>query len=189
MPHRDPLRLLLTAYLEDRPEDAARVAPVLALLQGTPRCFERDALPGHVTASAWILDAERRRSLLTHHKKLGRWLQLGGHADGETDVHAVALREAREESGLVHFEFFARGGGVRPLDVDVHWIPPRKDAPGHWHHDVRFLLIAGPDQSIACSDESVDLRWFTDSEVLAATDEDSVLRLLRRARELVPAAG
>lgn len=188
MPHRDGVRELLRRYLAQHPEDGARIAPVLALVAAESRCFERDALPGHLTASAWIFSHDLRRSLLTHHRKLGRWLQLGGHADGEVHLHEVALREAREESGLEHFEIVRTRGALSPLDVDVHWIPPRparpgaREEPGHWHHDVRFLLIAGGEREVVASEESVELRWFTDEDVQQATSEESVLRLLRRAR-------
>ena len=183
MPHREPLRRMLFRYLELWPGDGERVRPVLDLLAGSPRCFERDHLPGHVTASAWILSADRSKSLMTHHKKLARWLQLGGHADGDPAVEQVAVREAREESGLGGFDLVQRDGELVPLDVDVHWIPQRMAEPGHWHHDVRFLLLARGGESIAISAESNDLRWFTDAEVCATVHEESVLRLLARARE------
>ena len=185
MPHREPLLLLLARHLMAWPDDAERVATVCELLHGTPRCFERDSYPGHVTASAWILGADRERSLLTHHKKLGRWLQLGGHADGAPQVLEVALREAREESGLTHLTAWTQDGEPLSLDVDVHWIPARQSEPGHWHHDVRFLLLAGPGQEIVRSEESNDLQWFTDAEVRRLVDEESVLRLLLRARSVL----
>ena len=180
--HRDPLLVLLARYLERWPVDAVRVAPVVDLVRSEPRCFDRDCFPGHVTASAWIMSHDYRRSLLTHHKKLSRWLQLGGHADGQNLVHEVALREAREESGMQEFEQVTDRGEITPLDVDVHWIPPHKDEPGHWHHDVRFLLVAMPGQALVQSEESHELRWFTDLELTRATGEESVLRLQRRAR-------
>ena len=91
-------------------------------------CFDRTCRPGHITAAAWILSADRRRSLLTHHRKLDRWLQLGGHADGQWHVEEVALREAREESGLTRFDIVPIDGVLMPFDVDVHEIPARYDA-------------------------------------------------------------
>jgi 8-oxo-dGTP pyrophosphatase MutT (NUDIX family) len=180
--HREPLLRRLARHREVWPEDAERVARVVELVRAHERCLSRDCLPGHVTASAWIVTPDRQRCLLTHHGKLDRWLQLGGHADGEPHVHEVALREAREESGMQQFELVRHEGEITPLDVDVHWIPPRRDEPGHWHHDVRFLLIADPRQPLVRSEESHDLRWFAAEEVAGVTAEESVLRLARRAR-------
>ena len=185
MPHRAPLLRQLDLYLEAHPEDAARTMPIVELVRNEPRCLHRDCFPGHVTASAWIVTSDRRVSLLTLHKKLGRWLQLGGHADGHALVHEVALREAREESGLAQLTLVTGARGLVPLDVDVHAIPMFKDEPGHWHHDVRYLLIAGPDQQIARSAESEDLRWFRDAELPHVVSEESVLRMWRRARTML----
>jgi 8-oxo-dGTP pyrophosphatase MutT (NUDIX family) len=137
------------------------------------------------------VSADRRRCLLTHHRKLRRWLQMGGHADGQSQVEEVALREAREESGMTGFDLVPIYGTLMPLDVDVHQIPARYDAAGqliedaHEHHDVRFLLIAHSGQEARCSDESHDVRWFTPDEIADLTDEESVLRMLRKALELI----
>ena len=128
--------------------------------------------------------------LLTHHRKLGRWLQLGGHADGDPDSAAPsALREAREESGMDAFRCGRAGraadGGVLPIDVDVHVIPARPGEPEHEHHDVRFLLVAAPDQPLVISDESNDLRWFAWRELDEVGEDESVLRLARKARRVL----
>src|SRR5437773_8684321 len=101
-------------------------------------CFERSLQIGHITGSAWIVDRDRTHALLTRHRKLNKWLQLGGHADGDPDILRVALREAREESNL---------DAIRPVseaifDVDIHLIPERAGEPEHLHYDVRFLLEA-----------------------------------------------
>ena len=187
MPHRRTLLRQLERYRESHPEDGDRTAPIVDLVRAHPRCLLRDCFPGHVTASAWIVSPDHRTSLLTRHRKLQRWLQLGGHADGEPSVHDVALREAREESGLSDFTVVGAAAEPVPLDVDVHRIPPHGGEPEHWHHDVRFLLVAGPGQRLVRSDESEDLRWFTDAELLATVDEESVLRMWRRARALLGA--
>ena len=102
-----------------------RVDHVRQFVRVHPDCFERSCREGHITASAWIVSADHRAALLTHHRKLDRWLQLGGHCDGEADVAAVALREAREESGLVDLRFAYAGDAPVPVDLDVHPIPPR----------------------------------------------------------------
>ncbi|MGH2899735.1 MAG: NUDIX hydrolase, partial [Solirubrobacteraceae bacterium] len=154
--HRKSLLDQLARYLVRHPDERVSVDHVIQFVRANPDCFERACLDGHVTASAWILSHDRERFLLTHHAKLGRWLQLGGHADGDPDTAAVALREAREESGMEKFELVP----VIPFDVDVHLIPARGAEPAHLHHDVRHLLVAAPDQPLCISSESHDLAWF-----------------------------
>jgi 8-oxo-dGTP pyrophosphatase MutT (NUDIX family) len=201
--HRRPLLELLARYGERHPEERACVARVRALVESRPDCFLRTCLPGHITASAWILSPDHRRFLLTHHRKLDRWLQLGGHADGETEVAAVARREADEESGQGPFAFLGAcdpARGPLPVDVDVHAIPARArdDAgpgePAHEHHDVRFALVASRD-AVRLSGESTALRWFEmdalDAVLPALGADASLLRLGRKVRDLLadPAAG
>jgi 8-oxo-dGTP pyrophosphatase MutT (NUDIX family) len=181
--HRTPLLRTLDAYLEGHPEDRLRAERVRQFVRAHPDCFERSNHEGHVTGSAWIVSADRRRYLLTHHRKLGRWLQLGGHADGDPDPARVALREAREESGMRDFELFRRGGELLPLDVDVHRIPAHGGEPEHLHHDVRYLLIAAPGQELVRSAESFELRWFPLESDAPLAGEASLLRMWRRARE------
>jgi len=189
--HRRPLLDMLECYRRAFPAEAEMVDRIEALIDEHADCFERTCRPGHITGAAWILSPDRRHCLLTHHRKLDRWLQLGGHADGQTHVEEVALREAREESGMTGFDFVPIAGALLPLDVDVHEIPARFDASGqiiedaHEHHDVRFLLMAHAGQSIATSDESHEIAWFTTEEVLRLTDEESVLRMLYKAAELL----
>lgn len=147
-------------------------------------CCERGLKIGHVTGSAWIVDRSRSYTLLTHHGKLDKWLQLGGHADGEANVRNVALREAMEESGL---------GSVRALsekifDVDIHLIPARRDEPEHFHYDVRFLLEADRAEPLQISSESKDLQWVAMERVAELTQEESVLRMVRKTLALEMAA-
>jgi 8-oxo-dGTP pyrophosphatase MutT (NUDIX family) len=147
------------------------VAECLSFLANASLPFDREHAAGHFTGSAWLVDASGKRVLLTHHRKLNRWLQLGGHADGDSDLAAVALREAREESGLsglsVEHEIF---------DVDRHWIPERPDEPGHWHYDVRYVVRAGVRDAFAVSDESLDLAWVPIERLAALDDTDESLR-------------
>src|SRR5688572_24376371 len=98
--HRRSLISLLEAYTPSDATDAAARDRILRFVRAHDDCFERTLLEGHVTGSAWIVNPARTRCLLTHHRKLDRWLQLGGHADGQTDILEVAMREAVEESGL-----------------------------------------------------------------------------------------
>lgn len=189
--HRRPLLGLLQRYEARYPEERACVGRIRELVRNRQDCFDRSCLPGHITASAWIVSSDARRFLLTHHRKLDRWLQLGGHADGDADAATVALREAREESGLRYFEFLNDGRGdealATPIDVDVHGIPARPGEPAHEHHDIRFLLVAAPDQEIQISEESKALEWFEWERLGKDFDEESLLRLGRKAERIVNA--
>ena len=159
-----------TSAKEER--DKIRMIELLA----KPDCFHRTCLPGHFTASAWIQNMTGSKALMTHHRKLGRWLQLGGHADGTPDLHSVALREAEEESGLSGFEF----ASDHIFDIDIHAIPPRKNEPEHLHFDVRFLLKIDELPPII-SKESLNLRWVPVQEIESLTTSESVLRLVRKS--------
>jgi 8-oxo-dGTP pyrophosphatase MutT (NUDIX family) len=143
-------------------------------------CLLRSCLPGHFTGSAWVVDPARRRTLLTHHRKLDKWLQLGGHADGEADLLAVAVREAQEESGLTRVKAVTTG----IFDLDRHLIPARKNEPTHWHYDVRFLLEADPTEPVVVSSESKSLAWVDLAEVAQLNPEESMLRMVRKTANM-----
>ncbi|MFE7648284.1 NUDIX hydrolase [Streptomyces phaeoluteigriseus] len=129
---------------------------------------------GHLTASALVIDAEQGRVLLTLHRKLRMWLQMGGHCEPQdVSLAAAALREATEESGIPGLTLLAGG----PVRLDRHPIP----APCHWHLDVQYAAVAPPGSTHAISDESLDLRWFPYDAVAEVADE-SVVRLLEATR-------
>ncbi len=156
--------------------EAAMLAEYLPFIAAHPDCLWRSCLAGHLTASAWIVDAARTRTLLTHHHKLDRWLQLGGHVDGEADLADAAMREAREESGLLRLRL------VSPeiFDVDRHAIPARGAEPEHWHFDVRFLIEADPAEPLVVSNESKDLAWVELGRVAALNPSESLARMVRK---------
>ena len=185
--HRYHLLQLLERYLAIYPDEQEMVARIVALVEAHPDCFERTCHPGHITGSAWVLSSDHQQVVLVHHRKLGRWLQPGGHADGDGDVVQVAWREATEETGLAELALFQLDGELVPLDVDVHEIPARYDASGqlieqaHEHHDIRFLFVAGANQTLVISEESHAVEWFEQKAIGELTDEQSVLRLVDKA--------
>ncbi len=150
---------------------AAWHAAFLALADEGVHAYTRDRLEGHFTGSSWLVSADGERVLLTHHKKLDRWLQLGGHADGDMDLAAVALKEAEEESGLT-------GLVVSPdiFDIDLHFIPAHKVVPGHWHYDARFVVTATDNEAFAISEESNALAWRNIAELAADETMDASMR-------------
>jgi 8-oxo-dGTP pyrophosphatase MutT (NUDIX family) len=135
--------------------------------------FLRTHSPGHFTGSALVFDSEYRSMALTHHKKLGIWLQFGGHADGERLLHLVAEREAVEESGLQQLAF-SPFLGLTPIDLDIHEIPVWRAEPAHYHYDVCYLMTA-PRQELQRSEESDLVSWFSWDE-LDTLDLDQALR-------------
>lgn len=177
------LRLALQGYAREYAGQAEVAAEFIALLEeaGGHDPFSRDRLEGHFTASVWLVSSDAERVLLTHHRKLQRWLQLGGHADGDHDLAAVALREAEEESGLSGLVL--QTGTI--YDLDRHWIPERHEVPGHWHYDVRYVVVAGADEHFVVSEESLALAWRSIAEVAEEPDESMrrmAQRWLRRTR-------
>ena len=164
------LREQLEQYVAAMADQAAVVGQFRAFLE-EPDSFQRSRPDGHFTGAAWLVSADGQRVLLTHHRKLDRWLQLGGHADGDEDLRRVALREAEEESGL-------NGLVVEPeiFDLDRHWIPERGEVSGHWHYDVRFVVRATGDERYVVSEESHDLAWRDIRSIAEDIDADEPLR-------------
>lgn len=168
---------VLEGYRRRWPGEGSTIDLFVALLGGAgASCVDnpyvRERLAGHLTASAWLVDRDGQRVLLTHHRKLGLWLQLGGHADGDTDLVAVALREAEEESGL-------SGLVVDPtlFDLDRHWIPEHRGVLAHWHYDVRYVVRAGSNEAFVVSEESHALAW---RDIAGLKDDDAADQSLRR---------
>jgi len=165
-----PLVSALHRRAQTCPDDEG-VQGFLQFLASAPEVFERTHAPGHFTGSAWLVSADGERVLLTHHRKLGRWLQLGGHADGDRDLARVALREAEEESGLrdliVEQDIF---------DLDRHLIPARGNEPAHWHYDVRYVVRATGSEMFALSEESLELAWRPIRAIARDVQADASLR-------------
>lgn len=165
------LAAALADYRRRHPGEAAAVALFEELLADPGPVYERRRLAGHFTGSAWLASADGARVLLTHHRKLGRWLQLGGHADGDPDLAGVAQREAEEESGLSGLVVEAA-----IFDLDRHAIPARGAEPEHWHYDVRFVVRATGSEEFAVGEESLDLAWVPVADIAADPSADESLR-------------
>jgi 8-oxo-dGTP pyrophosphatase MutT (NUDIX family) len=172
--HRTQLLAALEAFQPYDNDEAEMVERTKLFVREHEDCFERTLAIGHITGSAFIVNNERTHILLTHHKKLNRWLQLGGHADGDGDIRRVALREATEESGLTDVRTVRDG----IFDVDVHLIPARKNVAEHYHYDIRYLCYADSRIPLIISDESHDLVWVPIQSILNYTEEQSILRMV-----------
>jgi len=134
----------------------------------------RTCLEGHLTAAAVVVDRSRGKVLLTHHRKLGVWLQLGGHLDGDANLAASALREAHEESGIVGLAI-----APVPIDLDIHPIPEHGLEPAHLHLDVRFVVWSPAGAVAVASEESHRVEWFGTSELEGIGVDPSVRRLFQ----------
>lgn len=164
------LRSLLEAHVA-APAEAESVAATLKLTSGDGDVLSADHfIPGHVTASAYVVDATHSRLLLIHHGKLRLWLQPGGHVDAGEDVLTAAIREVKEETGVIGAPL---GSGL--FDVDVHPIPASGGRPAHKHFDVRFLLEATSEEFVD-SDEVLGVRWVPFDHVADIVTDQSVLR-------------
>ncbi|HAI59642.1 MAG TPA: NUDIX hydrolase [Xanthomonadaceae bacterium] len=175
-PGIDPIALAaldaaLQAHAQAVPGQAALAADYRAFLRGGSDVFTRAHLAGHFTGSAFVLSVDGEHALLLHHAKLGRWLQPGGHADGDIDLARVALREAEEETGL-------SGLVVEPaiFDLDRHGIPARGAEPEHWHWDVRYVVRCSGDETPAINSESRAFAWRKISELAVDGSLDPSIR-------------
>ncbi len=203
--HRQAILQLLTSYEQtwaqggfpypsyEKAEELGALNRLREFVLRESDCFERSCVEGHITASALVTDAHCEKVLLTLHAKLHKWLQLGGHVDGETLVHQAALREAREESGRPEVAFFPYehllpGPSLRigplPFDLDIHAIPARKNETEHFHFDLRFLCQLDPEMPFVISEESKDLRWLSLNDAKNLTEERSMHRQFYKLQAL-----
>jgi 8-oxo-dGTP pyrophosphatase MutT (NUDIX family) len=167
----------LEDYSEVYPEDAEVCKKFLELIHTQTNCLMRDALPGHLTASAWVLDhSSYNRFLLVRHAKLNLWLQPGGHADGNGRLAEVARQELYEETGVVPLQ---QREGI--FDLSVHIIPETQNMPQHLHYDVRYLFLADSLSPLQISAESLDLGWFEMQQLAELGCDESVLKMARRS--------
>ncbi|MGV0791658.1 NUDIX hydrolase [Mycolicibacterium sp. XJ1819] len=173
--HASAVETLTDWRAPDPAQDALRHA-VLSFLAARPDGCLRDCVPGHVTASALVLDHTGTHVLLTLHPRIGRWLQLGGHCEPtDTDILGAARREATEESGVdgLRIDPAMAALHVHPVTCSLG-LPTR-------HLDMQFIAHAPPDARISCSEESLDLRWWP-LDALPADCDFGLTQLVASAR-------
>ncbi|MEJ2687552.1 MAG: NUDIX hydrolase [Gammaproteobacteria bacterium] len=185
--HRQELLQLLARHRTDFMDEAAYIHRSRAFVEQHPDCFHCDLWPAHVTGSAWVVNPDRSRVLLVHHRKHDQWFQPGGHADGEGDIVAVALREISEESGIDAGHI--RLVDDRIFDLDIHRIPASQRGPEHEHIDVRFLVEIDDRLPVPGSDESHDVRWVPLAQVSRFNNNRSTFRMVQKTRRLRPPGG
>jgi hypothetical protein len=179
--HRKNLQEKLERYNPTDMTEIADKARMFEFLNSQEDCFERSLSIGHFTGSCWLVNRDGMKFLLTLHKKIGRWLQLGGHADGDPDLVRVSLKEAKEESGLQNIELLS--GEI--FDIGVHLIAEHKGIPAHYHYDVRFLLkTTDEDDDIQISNESTDLKWFDDVSALPPNSGINIPRMFEKWKKI-----
>jgi len=174
--NRTELLRQLRAHQPSDARERGMLERIADFVRDNETCFDRNLRMGHLTGSAWIVDQDRSHALLTHHARLDIWVQPGGHVENDPDMLNAAWREAREESGL---------NNVRPIydhifDVDVHQIPENPKDPAHLHFDIRFLFEADRDAELTVTAESKSLRWIALDKITEITQEESVLRMVRK---------
>lgn len=162
------------------------VKKIRAALAEGAIAFDRGGRDGHFTASAAIVDPAAEKTLLHHHRKLGIWVQLGGHCDGETDFVATSKREALEESGLTELNLWQPEAllplGALPLDIDIHSIPGPSGHHDHYHFDIRYLWLADARKPLTISEESLDLAWVPFTELASKGCDASVRVLIEKSQ-------
>ena len=178
--HRRSLFTLLSEFKKSpffTLEEEAVLERFVDFIKGEPLCFDRRPNPCHVTGSALVVRHDFSRVLLMHHRKIDKWLQFGGHADGDADVKAVAMREAFEESGIDGLSYVVE----TPIDIDIHDLPPNVACKTHF--DLRFLLKAPQHAQFIVNEESKGIAWYTYDAAKAIVNDEPTRRLIRKAEQ------
>lgn len=166
----------LRAYKPEEGHESRMRELMVEFIDRNEECASRRLSIGHLTGSAWIVNPEMSHALLTHHRRLDLWVQLGGHVEEDADMLAASWREAREESGLD--EIVPDDKGI--FDLDIHEIPERPGEPRHLHYDIRYLFRADKERQLTVSSESKNLAWVPLERIIDLTNEESVTRMVRK---------
>lgn len=180
--HRQFILKLLEKYQTTDPSENTMRTDLIQFVTDHDNCFNRELSLGHITGSAWLVNKTLTHVFFTHHKKLDRWFQPGGHSDGNPNTLAVAMKEASEESGIE--DVFIQPLNDDIFDIDIHTIPARKNEPEHLHYDIRFILEADMNQPLNISDESHEIAWIAIEDISKYTNEISIMRMLDKMKQL-----
>ena len=191
---RQELCQQIAAYTPFNEQEAQDKALILQWIRQNENAFSRENTVAHMTASAWVVNRERTKVLMVYHNIYHSWSWLGGHADGETDLLAVALREVQEEAGItrvrpVSQEIFS----LESLTVDGH-VKKGKYVSSHLHLNVTYLLEADEAETVhSKADENSGVAWFTPAEALQRSTEpwfvERIYKKLIEKAENFPANG
>jgi len=178
---REDLISELGNYQTHFEEESLFIPIFIDLLENHENCFERSLVSGHFTGSAWVLNESFTKTLLVHHAKLNRWLQPGGHADGDEDILHVAKKELKEETGLVVTKPYS----TTFFDLDIHKIPANRELPEHNHFDIRYLFVANDNINLEVNEESREVKWWHLMDLPKVVDnEPSILRMAAKSKIL-----
>jgi 8-oxo-dGTP pyrophosphatase MutT (NUDIX family) len=177
---RQKLLNLLNEYFPSDRDEIRYLKLMEEFVMSNSECFDNYFPVGHITASSWIIDPERQMVGLVHHKKLNKWLQPGGHSDGNGDTSVTALREAREEFGIQDLVLPTE----KIFDIDIHQIPNdrKRGLESHLHYDVRFLVYGDSNIKPIVSDESNEAIWTPIGLVHTLNKERSIMRLVEKTK-------
>lgn len=168
----------LTVYFEKWPHEAPTTAEFSEWVRQGGSLLDRSCLPMHITASAWVVDPIRDVALVVFHRKLAKWIQPGGHADGDADLAGVALREAREETGIASL----RLASAEVFDVGITPIAASSNSPEHCHLDVRFRFVADSREDVAESAETAGAMWVDFGQLEAFGCDAEILRMAAKMK-------
>lgn len=180
--HRRELLIMLKRYRSRFMDEVAYVKSAIQYIEHHANIFDRELLPAHVTGSAWVVSPDRQSVLLLHHRKHGQWFQPGGHADGDTDIVRVALRECAEETGLRPDDIRLVNSSI--FDVDIHTIPRMGETTQHEHIDIRFVVEVDDRLTIPGNNESNAITWLPLYHVLSYNHNRSTFRMLEKTRRM-----
>jgi 8-oxo-dGTP pyrophosphatase MutT (NUDIX family) len=172
----------LIQLIENYPHDDTNKALTLLFLQSYSDFWSKANTYGHITASCWTINPSKDKALLTHHRKLDKWYQLGGHIEAsDTDIFSACHRELEEESGLQSGEIISK----EIFDIDVHKIPTKKGVPEHFHFDIRILFEADDVEVISFDpNESMLVKWIKLDEIENVSKEESIKRMINKTKNL-----
>lgn len=169
----------LKTYRTSYSEEEIMLIRMISFVEKHENCFERSLEIGHMTASCWVLNVQTSQVLLLFHKKLQKWLQPGGHCDGNQNIREVAEKELEEETGLR-----ISSDDLAIFDVDIHTIPQKGEIAEHEHFDVRFLFKFDGSQTAQVNHESEGLQWVSISDLVGDETENSIKRMAQKSLSL-----